>query len=176
MRCQCQEISNSGEGNNCLGFALEAMLLCTPQELRDALVHFMNKMRIGNRECRILGRLLAISLLDIDDDIRDEQLDRAIRCLKKGCFIPADVFLAYCEYMRYRHRKLLHRGNIVFFIKNKNQYIPQCSYYDNVALPTQYIGCVDNLHYQRLKLSPLDSRNFDLVYFGFTTRLLRYCV
>ena len=155
LSLDCESIPNPGSGNNCLGFALGRMLNAEPEDLRWALCEFLAKGR---------DEVVACSILEDFERIAPVERQRAaLHSLRHGCFIPADVFIAYCA-SRFRRRGLLRRHNVVFFAKRDQFYEPVCHYLDDVSLPTEYVGC-DGVHYEALKLRGFDGTKFDISYF-----------
>jgi len=155
-------VENPGTGNNCLGFALGDMLRGEPSDLRDALCRFVESIP---SDCD-LGKSIACSILeDFESVPEDRQHEVALCRLRRGCFIPADLFVAYCHSGKDR-RRLLKRDNVVFFAEREGSvYEPVCYYLDDVSRRTQYIGC-DETHYEELRLKPRHELQFDVAFFG----------
>lgn len=161
-RFPVEVIPNPGTNNNCLGFALGDMLKGDPQDLRDSLCNFMETY-VCDKEMR--DDMACSILLNFEHIDEDKRFNIALQNLKDGCFIPADLFLAYCERGQDR-RKLLRRHNVVFFAeRDEGCYEPVCYYLHDSSMPTQYIGC-DETHYQQLKMSQRHAVQFDIVFLG----------
>jgi hypothetical protein len=136
-------VPNPGTGNNCLGYALGSMLRCEPEDLRWALCDFLAKSP------HELQETLACSILeDLDAIPEPERVSRALHDLRHGCFIPADVFLAYCKTRRGR---LLCHHSVIFFAKRERYYEPVAYHWDTSCRTTHYVGC-DDVHYEELKV------------------------
>jgi hypothetical protein len=136
-------VPNPGTGNNCLGYALGSMLRCEPEDLRWALCGFMAASPPE------LQATLACSILeDLDDVPEPERVPRALHELRHGCFIPADVFLAYCQSNR---KRLLRRDSVIFFAKREDYYEPVAGHREPHSTETRFVGC-DDVHYEELRV------------------------
>jgi hypothetical protein len=159
-RFPVRAIHNSGKGNNCLGYALGSMLKCEPSELRASLCEFVRCCPDPEMQAD-----LACSVLEALDDVPEsDRVEAAARALERGCFIPADVFVAYCAKGKDRRRTLL-KHNVIFFAERDDHYEPVTFYLDHVSQITHYVGC-DNTHYEALALSPRHQLQFDVLFFG----------
>lgn len=155
-------VPNAGLNNNCLGYALGPMLKQSPEDLRDSICRFVESC---DRET--LREVYACSIVQEFESIPESRrFEVALAHLKGHGFIPADLFVAYCQAGPDR-RRLLHRNNVVFLAERTGYYEPVTHYLDNVSRRTQYIGC-DNTHYEALEMSPRHQMQFDLMYFGVT--------
>ena len=137
-------IPNPGTGNNCLGYALGSMLKTDPEDLRWALCDFMHHAP------RELQETIACSIIEELDEVPEPQrVATALHALQHGCFIPADLFVAFCADGRNR-RKYLSRHNVIFFAKRSHFYEPVLFHVEPGSTTTQYIGC-DEVHYEALQ-------------------------
>jgi len=160
-RFPCRVIENPGTGNNCLGYALGSMLKARPSELRRALVHYFESVQQDQE----LSESFACSVLEDFESVPEaERVNCAIARLKANSFIPADLFVSYCQSGPWR-RKMLERRNVVFFAERDGYYEPVTYYLDDVSRPTHYIGC-DNTHYEALSMSVRHQLQFDVEFFG----------
>lgn len=153
MKITCTVEETSGQDNNCLGYALGGMLRCTPAELREAIACYVERIRDPE-----ISRVVCQSVTERDDASSEE----ATACIRGGCFIPADVFVSYCIHCHMH----LQRGNVVFLLRDGCRMSPICFYYDSVKLPTTYVCCTDNTHFERVHMALEDSVHFDLALFG----------
>jgi hypothetical protein len=147
-------VPNPGTGNNCLGYALGSMLRCEPEDLRWALCSFL-----ANSPPELQATLACSILEDLDAVPEPERVSRALYELRHGCFIPADVFLAYCQS---NHKRLVRRDSVIFFAKRDDYYEPVAGYWDPNSTQTHYTGC-DDVHYEELRVK--NNKLLDLLYF-----------
>lgn len=161
-RIPVKTIPNPGTGNNCLGYALGPMLKCDPAELRSSLCDFVRDCADSDTQAD-----LACSVLEDFEKVPEAQrVAEAVRALEAGCFIPADLFVAYCAQGKDRRRTLM-RHNVVFFAERDGYYEPVVYHLDNVARLTQYVGCNDsNSHYEALAMGARQQLQFDVAFFG----------
>jgi hypothetical protein len=125
----CEQLPTRGDGNNCLGYALRDALLVSPQQLRECLIEHV---RTSNE-----APMLAMSIVENCDDVNG-----AIRAMREGCFIPADVFVHFAQT---RPRCVIRPASFVFMSECENVYTPViCHWEENQD--TYYIGS-DNSHY-----------------------------
>jgi hypothetical protein len=144
IRIPVTEIPNPGTGNNCLGYALGPMLKTDPEDLRWALCDFMSRAPTELQET------IACSIIeDLDDVPEPERVSTALKALQHGCFVPADLFVAFCA-MGHNRRKFLSRHNVIFFAKRSHFYEPVVFHREVGSTTTQYIGC-DEVHYEALQ-------------------------
>jgi len=150
----CVEFETSGMGNNCLGYALAPILKVTPVALRMALVDFFE------RSDDDLQKFLSYSILQSTDG----SVTEARHALAGSCFIPADVFIAFCQYGK-RNDVLHKRNSVVFFKREGDAFIPVCFYKADNAFHTEYVVC-DGTHYQRiLFVSQSNEQLFQILFF-----------
>ena len=135
----CNQLPTSGDGNNCLGYALRDSLLVSPQALREFLIeHVRTSTDPG---------ILAMSIVEHSSDV-----DCAIRALQSGCFIPADVFV---HFVQTKPRHVVHPASFVFMSEESDVYTPVlCHWEENQN--TYYIGS-DNTHYSAVVVRDSDS-------------------
>jgi hypothetical protein len=161
-RIPVNRVPNPGTGNNCLGYALGPMLKCDPEDLRASLVDFVRDCADHDTQMD-----LACSVLDDFEKVPEaERVGAAIRELEGGCFIPADIFVAYCAQGKDRRRTLM-RHNVVFFAERQGYWEPVTYHLDDVARLTQYVGCNrSNTHYEALAMGARHQLQFDVAFFG----------
>lgn len=153
----CTEIDNPGINNNCLGYSLGSMLRTTPEGLRNALIKFLHLLKLESPD---YCNLVSLSVLDDDSD---NPYKDAVSELTNGCFIPADLFMAYCEYYKGKTNPCMQNCNVMFLIQHDKIYTPLCYFVENIAFPTIYIGG-NGYHYKRVCI-PLDqSVKLDLLF------------
>ena len=154
------KIPNSGEGNNCLGFALGNFLKCKPAELRESI----RAMVVINASDADFLNNVCLSLFEGDEIDPENRYSKILSALNAGCFLPAELFIMWC--MKSHAKKIyLLNCNVVFFIKRKDHYESVVSYLENVSLSTCYIGC-NNFHYEQLLMQKKNSLLFDVAYFA----------
>ncbi len=137
----CEQLPTSGDGNNCLGYALRDALLVSPQQLRECLIEHV----------RTSNDMLALSIVEDCSDVSN-----AIEALQHGCFIPADVFV---HFVQTRPRSIVGPASFVFMSEEDDVYTPVlCHWEDNQH--THYIGS-DNTHYSAVYVR--NSASLDLM-------------
>ena len=156
------KISNCGEGNNCLGFALGNFLKCKPAELRESI----KAMVITNASDADFLNKVCLSLFEGDERAPENQYWDIISALNNGCFLPAELFIMWCMNSNAKKVYLLN-CNVIFFVKRNDYYETVVSYLENVSLSTCYIGC-NNFHYEQLLMQKKNSLLFDVAYFAKT--------